>query len=559
MNTLVICRKRGWKRRSRSNNASAFLSFFAISIASLLIICSISTAYFSVPVWAANPIQCLVWELITTLTVASGSAPVSAAVNQAGMASPLGTYTVAELAAGDVSVAQCDAAIQALTSSSNAASQAAGGIAQSFATTAADAAQAAEALSAAGVEGVQAAEGAMSAGENLANCAAASVGAGSIVGMLGMEFTGAAALGAGAVAVVAGVGLGVLGHNIVSHFAKNIKTGLELETQQNILNKIPDGANVAYVGLKGTPYDGCNYYYTTGENNICAVGSPQSEASIYVVQPNTNSTIPKHIKPSGSEENYSSSSTISGTNFRRYGNGSFNFGQNGAYYGGFRWFSNIEDLNNHYRNIYNNNNTLENQNQSPDLVNPNGNYTYNPVTNNYNYNYTTNPTYNTNNQTLQPIYNTDYQQFINNTNYNTTNNIDNSQTFQDFISNYLTEYTAPAPDTDPDIPEQPIKPTVTPNTSEQIEQNKEMMLPVDLKDYFPFCIPFDIYTLMTHFEDIDREAPEIDIDLDLGAAGEYTINVDLSDYDDAASLLRALELIAFIIGLMIAARKLIGD
>lgn len=546
MNTLVICRKRGWKRRSRSNKASAFLSFFAISFVSLLIICSISTAYFSVPVYATGGWQytLTVWELILSLLTGSGSAPVSAAANQAGMASPLGTYTVAELAAGEVSAAQCDAAIQALTSSTNAASQAAGGIAQSFATTAADAAQAAEALSAAGVEGVQAAEGAMSAGENLANCAAASVGAGSIVGMLGMQFTGAAALGAGAVAVVAGVGLGILGYNIVSHFADAIKYGQKINTNADVFRYAANW-NASQVGYANEG-DRVSYYFFTdnyiglNENGSYGVwkyktGDDGYLHSGYVKNGawNNNGRRPMEV--------YNGiSGKLNGVNYYNIPSG-------------MTRYEYLQSLRNGTSDVPTDNKI------SPDIVNPNGNYSYNPTTNNYNYNYENNPTYNTTDYTLQPIYNTDYEQFINNTNYNTTNNIDNSQTFQDFISNYLTEYTAPAPDTDPDIPEQPVKPTVTPNTSEQIEQNKEMMLPVDLKDYFPFCIPFDIYTLMTHFEDIDREAPQIDIDLDLGAAGEYTINVDLSDYDDAASLLRALELIAFIIGLMVAARKLIGD
>ena len=39
---------------------------------------------------------------------------------------------------------------------------------------------------------------------------------------------------------------------------------------------------------------------------------------------------------------------------------------------------------------------------------------------------------------------------------------------------------------------------------------------------------------------------------------DYTVNLDLSDFEDAAALLRTLELIGFVVGLAFATRYLIG-
>lgn len=555
MNTLAIKKGRLSNRRLAYSKSflSIFLCIFIISV-------SISTCYLSVPVFAMDGWQYLltVWELITTLTVGAGAAPVSSAVNQAGMASELGQMTVAELASGEVSVAQCDAAIQALTSSSNAASQAAGGIAQSFASTAADAAQAAEAIASSGVEGVEAAEGAMSAGENLANCAAASVGAGSIVGMLGMEFTGAAALGAGAVAVVAGVGLGVLAHNVVNYFKDALQKGLKINTPETVRQKCDPTLGYAYgIGMDGTFSN--NYVgekpkigVTNGIWNAqCGIlHCNDGDAAIYSGE---DRCVVNYRYRTSDGALYSSSGV--GTNITKLQSGTCG-GYPQYYYNG-----SIDDISyNNVTQFFNGSRgTVENNIESPDLVNPNGNFTYNPQTNNYNYNYENNPTYNTTNNTLQPIYNTDYEQFINTTNNNTVNNIDNSQTFKNFLENHLTEVTTPPPDVEPDIPVQPDNPTLPDLTPEQVEQNKELMLPTTLKEYFPFCIPFDIYALFTKFNDIEREAPHVEFELDLQRAGKYEINIDFSDYDDLAALLRSLELIGFIMLLMVAARKLIGD
>ena len=75
------------------------------------------------------------------------------------------------------------------------------------------------------------------------------------------------------------------------------------------------------------------------------------------------------------------------------------------------------------------------------------------------------------------------------------------------------------------------------NTPEQEDQNIESMGTVDLRDIFPFCIPFDIAAVFTHFT-AEREAPHLQFTIDLGPAGSYDIDIDFSDWDDIAALLR---------------------
>lgn len=103
----------------------------------------------------------------------------------------------------------------------------------------------------------------------------------------------------------------------------------------------------------------------------------------------------------------------------------------------------------------------------------------------------------------------------------------------------------------PDFPEEPeLDP-------EEAEQSLELAMP-DLKDIFPFCLPWDIYEVFQKFR-ANRKAPELDWTFESELFGfSYTLHVDLEDYDAVAEILRLLELIAFIVGLAVATRKLIG-
>lgn len=81
----------------------------------------------------------------------------------------------------------------------------------------------------------------------------------------------------------------------------------------------------------------------------------------------------------------------------------------------------------------------------------------------------------------------------------------------------------------------------------------DSMLPyaLDLTDFFPFCIPFDLYDLYSSL----AAAPETPV-FDLKIAG-YTVTVDLSPWDDFAAYFRRLQLLLFVIGLAASSRKFI--
>lgn len=86
----------------------------------------------------------------------------------------------------------------------------------------------------------------------------------------------------------------------------------------------------------------------------------------------------------------------------------------------------------------------------------------------------------------------------------------------------------------------------------------------NLRDVFPFCIPFDLIHLLNAL-DAEPEAPVFKIPIDLEAGNPFTgdkivdyhseMVIDLSDYDDAIKVIRILEIIAFLLGLMLITRQ----
>lgn len=83
---------------------------------------------------------------------------------------------------------------------------------------------------------------------------------------------------------------------------------------------------------------------------------------------------------------------------------------------------------------------------------------------------------------------------------------------------------------------------------------------IDLRDFFPFCIPFDIYRMLTMFRG-SAEAPRFTWRFYVPNVVDQNIVIDLSGFDSAARILRSMELIAFCIGLAFVTKKLIqgGD
>lgn len=79
---------------------------------------------------------------------------------------------------------------------------------------------------------------------------------------------------------------------------------------------------------------------------------------------------------------------------------------------------------------------------------------------------------------------------------------------------------------------------------------------LDLKDLFPFCIPFDIFDFLAALS-ADPVPPVFEFDLNLGVATE-PMRIDLSNWSDLAAIIRTLELGLFCVGLALKTRELIG-
>ena len=136
----------------------------------------------------------------------------------------------------------------------------------------------------------------------------------------------------------------------------------------------------------------------------------------------------------------------------------------------------------------------------------------------------------------------------------------------------------PEPDTDPDPDPQP---TAQPSSAPSIPSNPFVdpdNNPLDIPDnavieietggegtgthrnwhlVFPFCIPYDVITVVQLFN-AEPEAPSFELPIDFGAiGGVYTFELDFSDYENLAQIVRTFEVIAFIYGLMVLSAKVI--
>lgn len=167
---------------------------------------------------------------------------------------------------------------------------------------------------------------------------------------------------------------------------------------------------------------------------------------------------------------------------------------------------------------------------------------------------------------IQPIPWSDYMDFVQDANDNTNTGdttINQGDLYNNFIENYfVTPEELPdvqTPDYNPTVPEQPTANTKPENTPEQNQQNTDYMTTPGLKDVFPFSIPWDIAGLFGVFSTNNREAPVVTFPIKSELFGiDEEVTIDLSPYDDVASLLRLLELIAFGLGLAFVTRYLIG-
>lgn len=130
--------------------------------------------------------------------------------------------------------------------------------------------------------------------------------------------------------------------------------------------------------------------------------------------------------------------------------------------------------------------------------------------------------------------------------------------------------TSPAPSTTPAVNPDPggdggggTDPD-NPNPTDPTPEEEASPYKADLREIFPFCIPFDLIHLLKVFE-ADAEAPvfefPLDIEMDNPWTGEkvvdyhHTFKLDMSDYEEVIKILRIFQVIFFIIALMLITRQ----
>ena len=101
--------------------------------------------------------------------------------------------------------------------------------------------------------------------------------------------------------------------------------------------------------------------------------------------------------------------------------------------------------------------------------------------------------------------------------------------------------------------------------SEIISATSEITVPKDfdidtpdiITDKFPFSLPFDVYHVFNLFS-AEPVAPQFTIPLQMEGVFDLSFDVDLSEYEWIANIVRWLLYAVFIVGLIIATNKLIG-
>lgn len=115
----------------------------------------------------------------------------------------------------------------------------------------------------------------------------------------------------------------------------------------------------------------------------------------------------------------------------------------------------------------------------------------------------------------------------------------------------------PNPDPDPDVTPDPDEPGF--DDGDPVKDYK-----TDLRQIFPFCIPFDLINLLDAL-DAEPVAPKFEIPVDIEVNNPFTktkildyhnvIVIDLSVYEDAVKVVRIFEILFFILGLLLITRQ----
>lgn len=95
--------------------------------------------------------------------------------------------------------------------------------------------------------------------------------------------------------------------------------------------------------------------------------------------------------------------------------------------------------------------------------------------------------------------------------------------------------------------------------SKEITADKtfEIETPSTIIDKFPFSLPFDLHKAFNILS-AEPQAPSFEIPLKMEGVFDYSIDIDLSEYEFIAEICRGLLYAIFIVGLILATNKLIG-
>ena len=96
----------------------------------------------------------------------------------------------------------------------------------------------------------------------------------------------------------------------------------------------------------------------------------------------------------------------------------------------------------------------------------------------------------------------------------------------------------------------------TPKPDPSDETTQDGFKVEDLEKVFPFCIPWDLYYLLSMFA-AEPVAPHIAWPFDFGDLGKFDLDIDLSEFESVAAVVRTCETVLFCVGLAFATRELV--
>ena len=120
---------------------------------------------------------------------------------------------------------------------------------------------------------------------------------------------------------------------------------------------------------------------------------------------------------------------------------------------------------------------------------------------------------------------------------------------------------SPSPDPSPDPDPSPSPdPSPDPDPDAPATDEEAAKYTANLTTIFPFCIPFDLIRAFKVLS-VDGEAPVYKIPVQIKYGGYIDINeswdIDMSDFDMVVQIMRIIETLSFIVGLIMITRNLI--